>query len=245
MKRNRKWNLTRRGLLSNVVHDCMKEMFQKAQPSVNIDDYIKKIKDGEITDDTRPYIYQRHYLSEKEAKYIVGKYLDAYRMRNEWTSNIDLLVKDLREGCTVDKYIDDYTDEYGNHHPGHRGYEKREPLQKRIANILEENAIKDDTIVKALSDEVFNYIENRRDFYRFDREEEQFNWSIFLGACPTSNKEDVIDYWKSQGKDIEIVERDPRTFWYIDNGYTDREIKEELEEIEQYEKEQKEDEKKS
>ena len=32
MKRNKKWNLNRRQLLSGVVYDCMKELFQKAQP---------------------------------------------------------------------------------------------------------------------------------------------------------------------------------------------------------------------
>ena len=239
MKRNKKWNLSRRQLLSNVVHDCMKELFQKAQPSVNIDDYLKQIKEGKITDNTRPYIYQRHYISDAEAKYVVEKYLDAYRMKNEWRSNIDLLIKDLKEGCTVDKYIDEYVDEYGNEHPGHRSYDKREPLEVRISNILANAGVTNDTLAKELSDEVFDYIENRKDFYRFDREEDQFNWSIFLGACPTGNKQEVIDYWKSQGKDINIVERDPRTFWMIDNGYTDREIQEELEEMEKYDKEHK------
>ena len=42
MKRNKKWNLSRRQLLSDVVHDCMKELFQKAQPSANIDEYLKQ-----------------------------------------------------------------------------------------------------------------------------------------------------------------------------------------------------------
>lgn len=227
-----KYNFYRRDILENAVHDCMKELYDKAQPSADYDEYIKQVKDGKITDDTRPYIYQRHYLSNEEAKYIVSKYINAYRLNNDWHSNLDLLVKDLKEGCSVDKYIKEYTDEHGNHHPGYRGYDRRDSLVKRFEDICG-----DEELAEKLSDEVFDYIENRKNFYRFDREAEQFNMTIFLGACPTCNKQDVIDYWKSQGKDVNIVERDPRTFWMIDEGYTEEEIKEELEEYNKCENE--------
>ena len=61
----------RESVLERAVHDCYREMFRKAQPRANYDDYIRKIKNGEIPKDTR--IYERHYLPDKEFKYIVNK----------------------------------------------------------------------------------------------------------------------------------------------------------------------------
>lgn len=217
------FSITRRKMLSEAIDKCIAEMYLKAQPSVDINDYIEKIKTGEMTDKTQPYVYQRHYLSDEEAKYIANKYIDAYRFNNEWYSNIDLLIKDLKEGCTVDKWI-----ERKGNNPGYKGYEKRKPLKKRFKDILDECNVNDKKVLKKLVDEVFDYIENRKNFYRFDNEENKFNFNVFLGACPTSNKQMVIDYWKEQGKDITIVDRNPDTFWMIDEGYTEEEIKEEL-----------------
>lgn len=230
-----KTNMTRSDILGQALKECMREMYSKAQPPADYDKYVKQVQSGEITDE-RPYIYQRHYLSDKEAHYIVDKYIDTYRFKNEWISNIDLLLKDLKNGCIVDKYIDDYTDSNGNTHPGYRGYDNRAPLKERISDILKQSGTAENGLSEKICEEVFDYIENRRNFYRFDREENQFNYSIFLGSCPTSNKQAVIDYWKSQGKDIEIVDRDERSFWMRDNGYTEEEIEEELNEIDNEEK---------
>ena len=55
-----------------------------------------------------------------------------------------------------------------------------------------------------------------KEFYRFNREENSFSTSIALGASPTSNPESVKEYWKSQGIDIEIEERNPLLFWERD-----------------------------
>jgi hypothetical protein len=37
-----------------------------------------------------------------------------------------------------------------------------------------------------------------------------------LGCSPTTNKETVINYWKTQGVDLDIVDRDPNTFYEND-----------------------------
>lgn len=231
-----KTDITRNNIVSQAVKDCMSELYRKAQPPADFNKYLKQLKDSKITDDKRPYIYQRHYLSNEETRYIMDKYISAYRLKNEWISNIDLLIKDLKEGCIVDKYIEEHTDSNGVTSPGYRSYDNRAPLKERISNILKDAGVMRDDLCENICNEVFDYIENRRNFYRFDMEENQFNYTILLGACPTSNKQDVIDYWKSQGKDIEIVDRDERSFWLRDNGYTEEEIKEELNEMDNEEK---------
>ncbi len=223
MRYSKKWNISRDSVIENVFYDCLKEMYQKAQPSVDIDKYLKQIESGEIADDTRPYIYQRHYLSDEESKYIFEKYCTAYNISSSWVPNLNLLLDDLKKGCTVEKYIPEQVDEDGFRHPGYRGYDKRAPLQERINDIIGDAAV-----AEKVTEEVFDYIENRRDFYIFDRESQQFSNSVFLGAMPTSDKAGVIEYWKNQGVEVDIVDRDPESFWYIDHGYTKKEIKEAL-----------------
>ena len=53
-------------------------------------------------------------------------------------------------------------------------------------------------------------------FIDFYREESSFDCSIALGPSPCSNAETVIEYWKSQGVDIKIEERNPLLFWDMD-----------------------------
>ena len=232
MKRNEEWDISRRKIISNAIDACLREMYQKAQPPADIDEYVKKVESGEINDNTRPYIYQRHYLSNKEAKYIADKYLSAYRMNDEWTSNIDLLLSDLKEGCTINKTIPEYTDENGITHPSYRGYDNKAPLNDCLNDILKKHDINDDNLAKALTNEVMLYIKERQEFYRFDNEHTQFTWAVMLGSCPTSNKKDVEEYWESQGKPVNIIEHNPDAFWYVDAGYSDEEIKELLEDEE-------------
>lgn len=228
----KKYQLTRSTVLDKAIHDCLSEMYRRAQPSADFDDYVKQLKDGTITDKTRPYIYERHYLSEEESNYIIEKYRDAYRISNDWASNLDILLKDLREGCSVNKYVPAKVDpETGFKTPGYRDYEHRDSLEERLKDILG-----DEDAAKKAAVEVFDYIENRQGYYRFDRELQQFNNTIYLGCSPTTNKETVKEYWKSQGQDIEIVDRDPRSFWYVDEGWSEEEIREEMEELDTLEK---------
>ena len=72
---------------------------------------------------------------------------------------------------------------------------------------------------------VMDTIDECKKFYRFDREESSFRIAASLGASPTSNPESVKKYWKEKtGEDIQIEERNPKLFWYIDEGYTDEDL---------------------
>ena len=119
------YELSREDILTEAYERCMAELYAKAQPAADINDYLNKIKSGEITkaEQNKEPIYYRHYISKKEMEYIVEKYHNAYRLGNEFKDSCDLLLKDMDEQYTVDKYIEEYDDEYG-HHPGHRGYEQ-------------------------------------------------------------------------------------------------------------------------
>ena len=211
--------MTRDDIFKEAVRNCFRECYRKAQPSADYDEIVEKVKNGEIEDTDVNPVYNRYYLSMEEFTYIRDKYLDAYKMRNAWTPNIDLLKSYFVEGGTKDKYIPEHADEDGFTHPGYRGYEKVLPFKEQVLNYLRDCGLHESMAVK-LSHDINNIaiynIESCQDFYRFDREESDFSWAVTLGASPTSNKEKVIEYWKSQGIEVKIEDRNPLLLWEMD-----------------------------
>lgn len=208
--------LVRRTIIERAYHDCMKEMYARAQPSCDYDQLLKDAEEGKIGKDER--VYERYYLSQEEFEYIRKKYIDAYGLEATWKPNIEILERYLKEGGSKNKWIPDRVDEDGFRHPGHRGYEKVLPIQEQIDNIIKEHfgEIESAELANKLTKMVFDTITDCKEFYRFDREESDFSCAVALGASPTSNPKTVIEYWKSQGVDIEIEERNPLLFYDMD-----------------------------
>ena len=212
---------TRDDIIREAVHNCFKEMYAKSQPSADYDELVRKFRSGEITENKgETPIHDRYYLSMEEFVYIRDKYLDMYRMKNLWKSNVDFLRENLTEGSYKDVYISETIDENGDWHPGYRTSEKVPNLKELFLNVFDEKLKLGDALREPIAEELYNVvletIDNCRDFYRFDREEEQFGYSVALGASPTSNKDRVIEYWKTQGVNVEIVDRNPHLFWEMD-----------------------------
>lgn len=203
----------RDSVLDKAYHDCMREMYKRSQPSADYDQLIEDVKSGKIPKDTR--IYERYYLSMDEFIYIRDKYMKAYGLVEHWKPNIELLETYLNEGGTKDKWIPERIDEDGFKHPGYRGYEEVPPIKKQIENLLSTKNI-DTSIVNDINNVVMNTINDCKKFYRFDRESDSFSASVALGASPTSNKDTVIEYWKSLGIDVKIEDRNPLLFWERD-----------------------------
>lgn len=203
--------MDRREMLSRAVTDCMREMYAKAQPSIDYDELVEKVKSGEITDTNENPVYNRHYLSMQEFDYIREKWAEAYGLKPTWKPNIELLEDYLKNGGTKDKYIPDRMDKTGFVHPSYRSYEKVKPLIEQLSQeIGEESAQKAHRIV-------MDTIEECKDFYKFDQEYSDFCCSVALGASPTSNPNTVIKYWAERGITIEIEERNPLLFWEMDH----------------------------
>lgn len=209
--------IDRQIILQKAYDDCMREMYRKSQPSGDYDDYVKKVKEGEIGPDERVYI--RHYLSRDEFEYILEKYKDAYNIRATWYDNVDVVKKYFDDKAIKDKWIPERTDEDGFTHPGYRGYEELPDFKDKVLEILnDENVTAPDfnSLSEKIKNAVIERIETCQNFYRFDREESGFDVSVTLGASPTSNKDTVKEYWKDQGVEIEIEDRNPDNFWEID-----------------------------
>ena len=206
--------LDRSEIIERAYHECLAEMYAKSQPSADYYQLLEDAKNGKIDKDEK--VYERHYLSHEEFKHILEKYKDAYNIKSHWVDDIEVLERYVKEGGSKDKYFKAHTDEKGNYHPGHRGYEKVEPLKEQLFDILEEYGLYDENMHNKLYDTVTNIIDTCKNFYRFDREESSFDCSVALGPSPCSNKDTVIEYWKSQGIDIEIEKRNPLLLWDMD-----------------------------
>ena len=199
-------------VIEHAFHDCMKEMYAKAQPSLDYDLAVEQIKSGEMVDTQEDPIYDRHYLSHDEFKYILNKYIDGYNIKSKWLDYIGIVEKYLTEGGNKDKYI-----ERDGDNPGYRGYEEVAPIKEQIHNILKES-IGDGSIelTNKIVECVLNTISDCKTFYKLDRENLQFSMSVALGHSPSSSLERVQKYWDDKGIDVNIVERNPLLIWERD-----------------------------
>lgn len=214
LKDNTKFKLTIDDVLWEARMRCMKEMYAKAQPSVDYDEIYEYYKQCQKEGKEPERVFERYYLSQEEFEYIRDKYIDVYHLHNPFKEHCNVIIDDMKNGCSKDKWIPGEKDDKGFEHPGHRGYEKVLPMKEQIG--------------EEATNAVISFIENRRDFYRFNRDEERFSFDVCLTDSPSSSEKQVIEYWKEHGIELEI---DPRhythdDFWCEDNGYLDDETEE-------------------
>ena len=196
----------RRDMIEKAIIDCLDEMYRNSQPSIT----WKEIEEQAKANPNRS-IWQEHYLPKHLYDRIQEKYMQIYRIGNEWNSNIELLEDYLINGGTKDKYIDAHTDEYG-YHPGYRDYEKVPAIKEQIEKILNEELASGELspfvkvlhIKSALRDKivksVMNTISDCKEFYVFNREENNFRFNV-SNYSPNSNIEAVREFYK----DTDIV----------------------------------------
>ena len=92
-------------IMEEAMIRCYREMYRKAQPRGDFDRYRRMIKNGELPKDTR--VYERHYLPQKEFEYILNKYVKAYRFENQWRSDVDLILNNIKNGGYKEIYKND------------------------------------------------------------------------------------------------------------------------------------------
>lgn len=138
--------------------------------------------------------FEHYYLSKEEFKYVVDKYIKAYHIDSDWNFYSDTIIQYLKTG---------------GYKPG-KGYDKHPAFIEYCKEFLSE-----DQLTK-VSNILFTMLEDCQQTHKFDSEEKQFTFSTYLGPSPNSNKEAVIEYWKSKGVDLVIEDRNPALFWEQD-----------------------------
>ena len=212
------YNINREDIIDEAYMKCMTEMYAKAQPSANFSELLDGVKNGTIVDTPYDKVFERYYLSYEEFHYILKKYIDVYGMTEKWSDYLDTVERYFTGDGRKDIWIAEKTDEDGYRHPGYRSSEVVPHIKDTIHNILNQyiNDNNSQEILDKITKEVLSYVENCKNYYRYDREEHNFSARVALGCSPTSNKDSVTEYWKKQGVDVEIVERNPRLLWDMD-----------------------------
>lgn len=172
---------SRKEILAKAYKDCISEMYSKAKPPLDINKLIEEHDPatGPIDTDDDP-IFNRHYLPEKVFTEIEESYMDAYGIKSNWHDYVDTVKEYLEKGGPFNEYDDNG--------------DKKLSMTKPLSELIGENN----------ANIVFDIIEKCRSFYRFNKDESDFRFSVCLGTSPTSNKEKVIEYWRDHGVDIQI-----------------------------------------
>lgn len=175
--------ITREKILIKAANDCYKEMYKWAQPSIDLEEYIKNPELIKENDDNK--FYTRYYLSTENTKYIIDKFIKAYHIGNDWNDNIDLLISYITNNKSV---MRKYTSEE-NEFSEYRRYEPITPLQDITKDF----------------EKVLNLINICKEFYKRDPELEKFNMTMYLGFSPSSNKKYVEEYWRTHERPDFII----------------------------------------
>ena len=226
--------ISRNNVLSKAIDDCLEELYTLVVPKVTWEEfkeeckiYSEKYKKWESERKINPELdkkskkecigpapYEFYYLPREIMKDICDSYVHAYQL----DSHQELLdtIETLKNYCKkpiVDKYIDDWTDENGLHHPGYRGYDHPDNLEKEINKIID-----DEDISQLIQNKFFEFLDMAGKFFNWNRDLNTFNCSVYLGPSPNSNKEGVIENWKEyRNKDIEIDEEQIKKDYYGDD----------------------------
>lgn len=204
--------ISRDSVIQQAIDNCFKEIYKYVQPSVTWEDFKNQYKewsDKHKENISEPQPYEFYYLSSDILKVIVDNYVYAYDLESPLPDIIEIL-KDYCKEPIIDKYINEHTDENGNYHPGHRGYDHPDNLEKQVEKILGEWLLNDtnsDEIAKEIQDKFFEFLDMANEFFVWNRDVQKFSVSVYLGVSPNSNKEAVIENWKKyRNQDIEIKE---------------------------------------
>lgn len=189
--------ITRKDILCEAIEKCLIELYNYAQPTVDFKQILKDISSGKFKDSDKDPFYSHYYLSHENFKYIYDVFVKAYKINSEWKDYIEIIEKFFDNEGVIRVYkssSDGVT--------SHKEYKRLDSIALQIGNENYE-------IVK-------DRLEKCKDFYNFNYELNSFGMAVALGCSPSSNKEEVINYWKSQGKDIEIKDFNIDSFLYED-----------------------------
>ena len=191
---------SRRDMLEKATIDCLDEMYRKSQPSITWDEVIKQSKENK-----NRQIWQEHYLPQRLYVNILEKYMNMYRIKEEWTDNINLLEDYLKSGGTRDKYIPETVDPDGRKHPGYRGYERVDPIVIQIKNYLNSQGVETpDGLALSITDMIMRTISDCKNFYVHNRDEVGFRIDV-SNYSPCSNIETVREFYKDTDTIIEEI----------------------------------------
>ena len=182
------------------LYDEYKDNPEKLKTLVHLDWVNKNIKEC-----IGPKPYEFYYLPKEIMKSICDSYIYVYELdKQQNLLDTITILKDYCEKPIIDKYIAGE-----NGHPGYRGYEYPDNLEKEVQKLIQEYDSSDISkeISKKCCNKFFKFLDMAGSFYNWNRDLNTFNMNVYLGYSPNSSKEAVIKNWKNyRNTDIEIDE---------------------------------------
>ena len=232
--------MTKDNVISDAIEKCLKELYTLAVPSITWEEFEKECieysekykkweserkENKELENKSRkecigPAPYEFYYLPKEITKEICESYVYAYELdRHQNLLDIIEILKNYCKDTVVDKYVNDWTDETGLHHPGYRGYDHPDNLEKEIDKIITNykggKMPDQELLTNNIKNKFFEFLDMAGEFFNWNRDLNTFNCSVYLGPSPNSNKEAVIENWKKyRNQDIEIDEEQIKKDYY-------------------------------
>ena len=183
-------------IMWQAVEDTLEEMYQYAFPSVSWKQRIQDKKDGKDVDMD---LIHHHYLPNE-------LYKDILEM--------------AKHNYSYEPFFQDYT-EHLTQYLLEGGY-GADPDNPGKDNNKQHPSIKEE-----IGEEAFEILKKRlkaySDFYRFDYRRWKFDFTV-MNYSPNSNRQSVIDYWKSQGVELEIPSDEAIINHYWDGEWEDESL---------------------
>ena len=215
--------MTRSKVLEMASLACLKELYSKAQPTVDWDDFMEENrlyskayqqwdslykespeKAGSALDFCGPRPHEFYYLPQEVFKEIADSYVDAYCI----DSQQDLLnIIDILKNYCLSPIKESYVKEPDGE--TRRGYIHPDNIKKTVQSLLQAFYLDSDCDSSYVADEIikilFEFLDDAGKFYCWNRDLNAFNTTVYLGPSPCTNKETVINNWKNyRNKDITI-----------------------------------------
>lgn len=179
----------------SAVEDTLEDMFQYSYPKVSWKQRMQDARDGKDVDKD---LISHHYIPQR-------LYEDILEM--------------AKSNYSYEPFFQDYTEHFADFLL--KGGHGKDLEKGGKDNYKDYKSIKEE-----IGEEAFAILEKRieayKRTYRFDHRRWSFAFTV-MNYSPCTNRQAVIDYWKSQGVELEIPDDDKIVNHYWDGEWEDEE----------------------
>lgn len=184
-------------VMLSAIEDTLEEMYQHSYPKVSWKQRMQELKEGKDVDKN---LILHHYLPDQLYKEILEMAKTNYSYESFFRDYRDHLIDFLTKGGYAKDMVNRGKDNYCDYSP------IKEQMDEKSYAVLEK------------------YLEAYKNTFRFDWKRDSFDFSV-MNYSPCICRERVIEYWKSQGVDLEIPsdEKIIAQYWGDDEWEEERE----------------------
>ena len=176
-----------------AIEDTLEEMYQNAYPPVSWKQRMQDAKEGKDVDKD---LISHHYLPQ---------------------SLYEEILQMAEHNYSYEKFFDDYTEHFSDFLL--KGGHAHDIDKGGRDDYKDYSSLKED-----IGEEAFAILEKRikeyKRTFKFDWQRWKFNFTV-MNYSPNSNRQAVVDYWKSQGVDLHIPTDKQIIDLYWDGEYED------------------------